>query len=82
MRLVRQIPHSHFLIQIHQYNDKYMLSITLDDYEQQYKVPVAQISDLAALESQLTPAFFTDCLQDFITMRERWLQLINSIQHA
>jgi len=82
MRLVRQIPHSHFLIQIHQYNDKYMLSITLDDYEQQYKVPVAQISDLAALESQLTPTFFTACLQDFITMRERWLQLINSIQHA
>lgn len=82
MRLVRQIPHTHFLIQIHQYNDKYMLSITLDDYEQQYKVPVSQISDLAALESQLTPAFYSACLQDFIAMRERWLQLINSFQHA
>jgi hypothetical protein len=81
MRLVRQIPHEHFLVSLHQYNDKYMLSITLDDYEQQFKVPVLDLPDLHQLELQLSPAFYTACLQDFIRMRERWLQLLQSLPH-
>ncbi len=81
MRLVRQIPHEHFLISLHQYNDNYLLSITLDDYQQQFKVPVSSISDLEQLEQQLTPAFYSACLQDFIRMRERWLQLLKPLQN-
>ncbi|MEY3742151.1 MAG: hypothetical protein RL371_1054 [Bacteroidota bacterium] len=81
MRLVRQIPHEHFLISLHQYNDNYLLSITLDDYQQQFKVPVSSISNLEHLEQQLTPAFYSACLQDFIRMRERWLQLLKPLQH-
>ena len=81
MRLVRQIPHEHFLISLHQYNDNYLLSITLDDYQQQFKVPVSSIPDLEQLEQQLTPAFYSACLQDFIRMRERWLQLLKPLQH-
>ena len=56
MRLVRQIPHEHFLISLHQYNDNYLLSITLDDYQQQFKVPVSSISDLEHLEQQTSDA--------------------------
>ncbi|MEY4595611.1 MAG: hypothetical protein RLZZ506_23, partial [Bacteroidota bacterium] len=59
----------------------YLLSITLDDYQQQFKVPVSSISDLEQLEQQLTPAFYSACLQDFIRMRERWLQLLKPLQH-
>jgi hypothetical protein len=81
MRLVRQIPHEHFLVSLHQYNDKYMLSITLDDYEQHFKVPVTNIADIQQLEQQLSPAFYSACLQDFIRMRERWLQLLKPLQH-
>ena len=81
MRLVRQIPHEHFLISLHQYNDNYLLSITLDDYQQQFKVPVSHISNLEELEHQLTPVFYSACLQDFIRMRERWLQLLKSLQN-
>ena len=81
MRLVRQIPHEHFLVSLHQYNDKYMLSITLDDYEQHFKVPVANITDIQQLDQQLSPAFYSACLQDFIRMRERWLQLLKPLQH-
>lgn len=81
MRLVRQIPHEHFLVSLHQYNDKYMLSITLDDYEQHFKVPVVHITDVQQLEQQLSPAFYSACLQDFIRMRERWLQLLKPLQH-
>ncbi|MEY4287506.1 MAG: hypothetical protein RL511_1595 [Bacteroidota bacterium] len=81
MRLVRQIPHDHFLISLHQYNDNYLLSITLDDYQQQFKVPVSSITSLDQLEQELTPAFYSACLQDFIRMRERWLQLIKPLQN-
>lgn len=81
MRLVRQIPHEHFLVSLHQYNDKYTLSITLDDYEQHFKVPVTNIANLDQLEQYLSPAFYSACLQDFVRMRERWLQLIKPLHH-
>lgn len=81
MRLVRQIPHSHFLVSIHQYNNKYMLSITLDDYEQHFKVPVAELPNLDQLENQLNEGFYSACLQDFVRMRDRWLQLLTNCSH-
>lgn len=81
MRLVRQIPHEHFMISLHEYNGKYKLSIVLDDYEQHFKVPVNQISNLNELEKKLTPAFYTACLHDFIQMRERWLNLLNHVEN-
>jgi hypothetical protein len=81
MRLVRQIPHDHFLISLHQYNDNYLLSITLDDYQQQFKVPVSSVTNIDHLEQALTPAFYSACLQDFIRMRERWLQLLKPLHN-
>ena len=81
MRLVKQIPHEHLLVQLHQYNNKYLLSITLDDYEQHFKVPVSEVADLNQLECQLNSSFYSECLQDFIRMRTRWLQLLSNIQH-
>ena len=81
MRLVRQIPHEHFLVSLHQYNDNYLLSITLDDYQQQFKVPVSALQNIDQFEQLLSPAFYSACLQDFIRMRERWLQLLKPLQH-
>ncbi|MDP4595581.1 MAG: hypothetical protein NWS92_01290 [Crocinitomicaceae bacterium] len=81
MRLVRQIPHEHFLVSLHQYNDNYLLSITLDDYQQQFKVPVSDLQNIDQFEQLLSPAFYSACLQDFIRMRERWLQLLKPLQH-
>jgi len=81
MRLVRQIPHEHFLVSLHQYNNNYLLSITLDDYQQQFKIPVSELQNIDQLEQQLNPAFYSACLQDFIRMRERWLQLIKPLQN-
>ena len=81
MRLVRQIPHEHFLVSLHQYNNNYLLSITLDDYQQQFKIPVSDLQSIDQLEQPLSPAFYSACLQDFIRMRERWLQLLKPLQH-
>jgi hypothetical protein len=57
------------------------LSITLDDYQQQFKIPVSDLQSIDQLEQQLSPAFYSACLQDFIRMRERWLQLLKPLQH-
>lgn len=81
MRLVRQISHEHFLVSIHQYNNNYLLSITLDDYQQQFKIPVSELQNIDQLEQQLSPDFYSACLQDFVRMRERWLQLLKPLQH-
>jgi hypothetical protein len=80
MRLIKQIPHEHFLVQIHQYNNKYILSITLDDYEQIFKVPTDVVADLDLLETAIQPAFYSACLQNFIQMRDRWLHIQQQIQ--
>lgn len=37
MRLIKEIPHARYLIQVHEYNSKYLLKITLDSYEQIFK---------------------------------------------
>ena len=81
MRLVRQIPHEHFLVPLHQYDNNYLLSFTLDSYQQQFKIPVSELQNIDQLEQQLNPAFYSACLQDFIRMRERWLQLIKPLQN-
>jgi len=70
MRLVKEIPHSHYLVQIHEYNGKYLLKITLDHYEQLFKIPVSDLPDLALLEAKLTQEFWSSCLQRFFSMRE------------
>lgn len=70
MRLVREIPHPHYLVQIHEYNSKYLLKITLDQYEQIFKLPVDEVASLENLEAKLTDAFWSSCLKRFFTMRE------------
>lgn len=81
MRLIRQIPHEHFKVTLHHYNDKYLLSIMLDDYEQHFKVPTSSIDDIDRLEKQLNNEFYLACLKDFVSMRSRWLELINTISN-
>lgn len=70
MRLVKEIPHSHYLVQVHEYNGKYILKITLDHYEQLFKIPVSDLPDLALLDSKLNQEFWSSCLQRFFSMRE------------
>jgi hypothetical protein len=70
MRLVKEIPHSHYLVQVHEYNGKYILKITLDHYEQLFKIPVSDLPDLALLDAKLTQEFWSSCLQRFFSMRE------------
>lgn len=70
MRLVKEIPHSHYLIQVHEYNGKYLLKITLDNFEQTFKIPVNEIPDLERFSENLSHEFWSSCLKRFLSMRE------------
>ena len=75
MRLVKKIPHERYLIEIHEYNSKYILNITLDAYEQIYKIPVQEISSLDKIEELIDEGFLLKNLKRFIEMRQDWTKL-------
>ena len=81
MRLVKRIPHDRYLIELHQYNQKLILKIALDQYEQSFKLPESEngISDLEQLLSSTD--FLGNCLQRFISMREDFTASFKSIQN-
>ena len=74
MRLVKEIPHSRYLIQVHEYNSKYLLKITLDSYEQLFKFEKDELLSLDELDGLLTPEFLSNCLARFMSMREDMLK--------
>jgi hypothetical protein len=77
MRLVKTIPHHHFMVQLHEYNEKYLLKITLDQFEQTFKVSVDLVDDVDRLERQLSDVFYNACFQRFLSMREDFNNLLN-----
>lgn len=76
MRIVKQIPHDRFLIQIHQYNGKFILKIELDGFEQSFKIAESDILDLDLIEKNISTDFLSNCLLRFLEMRVDWKNLI------
>lgn len=74
MRLVKEIPHSRYFIQVHEYNSKYLLKITLDSYEQLFKFEKDELLSLDELDGLLTPDFLSNCFARFMSMREDMLK--------
>ncbi len=78
MRLIKEIPHTRYLIQLHEYNSKYLLKITLDSYEQIFKFDIDSGLQLDDLDDLLSEDFLANCLTRFISMRADSLKLIMS----
>lgn len=78
MRLIKEIPHTRYLIQVHEYNSKYLLKITLDSYEQIFKFDIDSGLQLDDLDDLLSEDFLANCLTRFISMRADSLKLIMS----
>ena len=76
MRLIKEIPHTRYLIQVHEYNSKYLLKITLDSYEQIFKFDIDSALQLDDLDDLLSEDFLANCLTRFISMRADSLKLI------
>lgn len=76
MRLIKQIPHERYLIQLHQYNGKLILKIELGTFEQIFKIPESELIDLDKFENSLQNEFLSKCLERFLSMRSDWEELI------
>lgn len=72
MRVVAEIPHEHYKIQIFSFSGKYILQISLDQYEQTFKIGENDVANLEDVKQMVTPELLSNCLKRFIAMREDW----------
>ena len=72
MRLIKDIEHSRYKIQVFQYNGKYILKIELGQFEQTYKIGETDVMGLDEVEKMITPELLTNALKRFVDMRTDW----------
>ncbi|MFZ9027848.1 MAG: hypothetical protein ACO2Z9_02470 [Crocinitomicaceae bacterium] len=72
MRLVKDIPHERYKIQIHNYNSKYIVKIELGQFEQVYKISELDVHGLDELERMISTELLSNALKRFIEMRSDW----------
>lgn len=72
MRVIAEIPHSHFKIQIFNYNSKYLLKIELDQFEQMFKISENDVFGVEDLKNMITEELLSNCFDRFLQMRQDW----------
>ena len=75
MRIVKEIPHSKFKISVFSWNDKYILKIELDNFEQGFKFSQHDFT-LQNVEDLCTDDFLLECLRTFVKMRDNLIKNI------
>jgi len=72
MRVIAEIPHSRYKIQVFQYNSKYIVKIELDQYEQVFKIGETDVTGLEDVIKMVNESLLKNCLDRFISMRSDW----------
>lgn len=72
MRLIADIPHEKYKIQLLNYNAKYIVKIELGQFEQTFKIGETDVMGLEEVKNMLTPELLSNCLQRFLGMRADW----------
>lgn len=72
MRLVKEIPHERYKIQIFNYNGKYIVKIEIGDYEQTYKIGESNVDGLEDVERMISSDLLSSTLRRFVEMRGDW----------
>ena len=72
MRVIAEVPHPRFKIQIFSYNAKYILKVELGQFEQSFKIGETDVTGPDEIERLVTTEFLTNCLHRFIQMRADW----------
>jgi hypothetical protein len=78
MRLVKEIPHDRYKIQIFNYNSKYIVKIELGQFEQTFKIGETDVMGLGEVEKMITTELLSNCLKRFIEMRSDWEMAFNT----
>jgi len=72
MRLVKNISHPKYKIQIFHYNGKYILKIELGQFEQTFKIGDTDVMGLDDVENMITEDLLLHTLHRFVEMRSDW----------
>lgn len=72
MRVLAEIPHPKYKIQIFNYNSKYIVKIELDQFEQTYKINEIDVFGLEDVQAMVTDELLDHAFDRFLTMREDW----------
>ncbi len=72
MRLVTEVPHSRYKIQIFNYNSKYIVKIELDQFEQVYKIGETDVNGVEEVVKMVNESILKNSLTRFIEMRSDW----------
>lgn len=78
MRLIKDIPHERYKIQIFNYNSKYMVKIELGQFEQTFKIAEGDVTGLEEVERMITSELLSNCIPRFVGMRQDWTNAFNS----
>ena len=72
VRVVADIPHPRYKIQVFLYNAKYMVKIELGQFEQTFKIAEADVAGLEDIKRMVTDELLQHSLERFLTMRSDW----------
>ena len=72
MRVIAEIPHERYKIQIFNYNSKYIVKVELGQFEQVFKIGELDVSGIEEIKSMVTDELLENCLQRFVGMRSDW----------
>ena len=72
VRVVADIPHPRYKIQVFLYNAKYMVKIELGQFEQVYKIAEGDVNGLEDVKRMVTEDLLKNALDRFLTMRTDW----------
>lgn len=72
MRVIAEVPHPKYKIQIFSYNSKYIVKIELDQYEQIFKINEIDVFGLEDVQNMITDELLDNSFDRFLTMREDW----------
>ena len=78
MRVIAEIPHPKYKIQIFSYNSKYIVKIELDQYEQTFKINEIDVFGLEDVQNMITDELLDNAFDRFLTMREDWCKAFAS----
>jgi hypothetical protein len=68
MRVVADIPHARYKIQIFSYNAKYLVKIELGQFEQVFKINEADVLGLEDVKRMVTDELLKNSLDRFLSM--------------
>lgn len=77
MRLIKDLPHPKYKIQIFHYNAKYIVKIELGQFEQSYKIGDTDVTGPEEIEKMISPELLSNALKRFIEMRTDWERAFN-----